>query len=100
MRQRLYADYQLEITGELPKIFQELESHGHPDTRSISTIKRVEGGDEFVVKLLWEGLEEEQITWKSASRVIHDALPVLGKEVKVLRLKAEQKRSLLSMCCV
>ena len=57
--------------------------------------KRAESSEEFVVKVAWEGLEEAKITWEPASRVFHDVPAVLRKELKALRLKAEQKRALV-----
>ena len=76
-RMRLYADDKLEITGELRKVFQQLENQGEYHIRSISAIKRAASGDEFVVKIVWEGLEEAEITWEPVSRVFHDAPAVL-----------------------
>ena len=45
--------------------------------------------------MAWEGLEEAESTWEPVSRVLHDAPAVLRKELKALRLKAEQKRALV-----
>eukprot|EP00904_Undaria_pinnatifida_P002185 jgi/Undpi1/11968/HiC_scaffold_4.g01667.m1 len=92
VRMRFYADDQLEITGELPKDFQQLENHGEYHIRGISAIKRAASGDEFVVKVAWEGLEEAGSTWEPVSRVFHGAPAVLQKELKALRLKTEQNR--------
>ena len=50
-RMRFYADDKLEITGELLKVFQQLESQGEYHIRSISAIKRAASGDEVVVKI-------------------------------------------------
>ena len=91
VKMRFYADDQLEITGELLKVFQHLKNQGEYHIQSISAIKRAARGDEFVVKVAWEGLEEANSTWKPASRVFHDAPAVLRKEFKALRPKAEQK---------
>ena len=46
-------------------------------------------GDEFVIKVAWEGLEEAESTLEPVSRVFHDAPAVLRKELKALRLKAK-----------
>ena len=92
---RFYADDQLEITGELVKVFQQLENQGEYLNRSISAIKRAARGNEFVVKVASEGLEEAESTWEPVSRVFHDAPAVLRKGLKALRLKAEQKRALV-----
>ena len=51
--------------------------------------------DEFVVKVAWEGPEEAESTWKPVSPVFDGATAVLRKELKALRLKAEQKRALV-----
>ena len=45
--------------------------------------------------MAWEGPEEAESTWEPVSRVFHDAPAVLRKELKALRLKAEQKRALV-----
>ena len=37
-----------------------MESQGEYHIRSISAIKRAASGDEFVVKVAWEGLEEAE----------------------------------------
>ena len=91
----VYADDKLEINGELHKIFQQLENEGEYHIRSISAIKRATSGDEFVVKVAWEGLEKAESTWEPVSRVFHDAPAVLRKELKSLRLMAEQKLALV-----
>ena len=91
----VYADDKLEITGELRKVFEQLEKQGEYHIRSIFAIKRAASGDEFVVKVAWEGLEEAESTWESGSRVFQDAPAVLRKERKGLRLKVEQKRALV-----
>ena len=72
-----------------------MENQGEYHIRSISTIKRASSGDEFVVEVAWEGLEKAASTWEPVSRVFHGALAVLRKELKALRLKAEQKRALV-----
>ena len=77
---RFYANDKLEITGELLKVFQQLEDHGEYHIRSISAIKRAASGDEFVVKVAWEGLEEANSTLETVSRVFYDAPAVLHKE--------------------
>ena len=63
--------------------------------RSISATKRAASGEEFVVKVAWERLEEAESTSKQVSRVFRGAPAVLRKELKALRLKAEQKRALV-----
>ena len=74
-----------------------MENQGEYYIRSISVIKRAASGDEFVVKVAWVGLDEAESTWESVSRVFHDASAVLRKELKALRLKAEQKRALVQL---
>ena len=91
----VYVDNKREITGELRKVYQQLENQGAYYIRSASAIKRAASGDEFVVKVAWEGLEEAESTWEPLSPVSHDAPAVLRKELNRLRLKAEQKRALV-----
>ena len=91
----VYADDKLEITGELHKFFQQLENQGEYHIRSIYAIKRAAIGDEFVVNVAWQGLEEAESTWELVSRVSHEPPAVLRKELKALRLKAEQKWALV-----
>ena len=97
-RMRFYADDNLEITGELLKVFQQVENQGEYHIRSISAIKWAASGDKFVVKVAWEGLEEAESTGERVSRVFQDAPAVLHKELKALRLKAEQKWALVQRC--
>ena len=72
-----------------------MENQGLYHIRSISVIKRAASGDEFVVKVAWERLEEAKSTCEPVSRVFYNAPAVLHKELKPLRLKAEQKRALV-----
>ena len=94
---RVYADDKLEITGELLKVFQQLEDQREYHIRSISAIKRAASGDEFVVKVAWEGLEEAVSTWEPVSHVLYDAPAVVSKELKALRLNAEQNKTLVQL---
>ena len=72
-----------------------MENQGEYHIRSISAINPAASGDEFVVKVAWEGLEESKSTWEPVPRVFHDAPAVLHKERKALWLKTEQKRALV-----
>ena len=92
-RMRFYTDDKLEITGELLKDFQQLENQGECHIRSISAIKRAASRDD--VKVALEGLEEAKSTWEPVSRVFHAAPAVLHEKLKALRLKADQKRTLV-----
>ena len=94
-KMRLYADDKLESTGELLNVFQQYENTGEYLIRSILSIKRAASGDEFVVQVAWEGLEQAESTWEPGSRVFLDTPAVLRKELKALRVKAELKRALV-----
>ena len=72
-----------------------MENQGEYHILSILAIKRAARGDEVVVKVAWEGLEEVESTWEPVLRVFHDAPAVLCKKLKGLRLKAEQTRALM-----
>ena len=41
-----------------------MENQGERHIRSISAINRAASGDEFVVKVAWEGREETESTWE------------------------------------
>ena len=75
-----------------------MDNQGEYHIRGISAVKRAASGDGFVVKVAWEGLEEAESTWEPSSRVFYNAPAVLRKELKALRLKAEQKRALVQRC--
>ena len=60
-------------------------------------IKGAACDDEFIAKVAWRRLEEAKSTWEPVSRVFHDAPAVLRKELKVLRLKADQKWALVQL---
>ena len=59
------------------------------------TITWAASGDEFVVKVAWEGLEEAVSTWEPVSHVLYDAPAVVSKELKALRLNVEQNKTLV-----
>ena len=59
-----------------------MKNQGEYHTRSISAIKRAASGEEFVVKVAWEGLEEVESTWEPLSRVFHDAPAELRKRAQ------------------
>ena len=94
-RMRFYANDHLEITGELLKVFQLLENQDWYHMWSSSATKRAATGDEFDVKVAWERLEETGSTSGPVPRAFHGAPTVLRKNLKALRLKAEQTRALV-----
>ena len=84
-RMQFYADDQLEITGELLKVFQQLENQGEYHIRSISAAKQAASGDEFVAKVAWERQEKAESTWEPVSCVLHDSPAVLRKSSRRCR---------------
>ena len=92
---RFYADDQPEITGDLLRVFKRLENQAEYHIQRISVTKQAASGDEFVVKVAWEGLGEAGSTWEPVSRVFHDAPAVPRKVLKALRLKEEKKQALV-----
>ena len=94
-RMRFYAGDQLEISGELLKVFDQLRTRASTTFGASRPSSGHASGDEFVVKVAWEGLEEAESTLEPVSHVFHDAPAVQRKELKALRLKAEQKRALV-----
>ena len=71
-----------------PASSSRFSNQGEYHVQSISAIKRAASGDEFVVKVTWEGLEEAESTRELSSRAFHDAPDAWGKDLKALRLKA------------
>ena len=51
---RFYFDDQIEITGELLTVSQQLVKQGDNYVRSFPAIKRAVSGDELVVKVAWQ----------------------------------------------
>ena len=86
---------QLEITRELLKVDHHMKNKGEYHIRSISTVTRAAGGNEFVVKVACEVLKGAERTRNLVSSVFHDELGVLRTELKAPWLKAEQKRALV-----
>ena len=59
-RMWFYDNDQLEITGGLANVFNQMEKQREYHIRSISAIKGSASGDELVVKMAWEGLEASE----------------------------------------
>lgn len=53
-------------------------------------MKKAKYGDEYVVRVEWEGLEAEEVTWKLVSRAFADALTILRKK-ELIKKRPEAK---------
>ena len=90
------ADDQLEITGELFKVFHQLRTRAS----TVSKASRLSSGLQAATSSLskwprkdWRRRRAPRSRCRASS--IHDAPAVLRKELKALRLKAEQKLALV-----
>ena len=62
--------------------------------RRITDVDKAKRGDEYVVRVQWEGLDDEDSTWEPVSRIFADAPAVLRKELRRIRPEADMKRAL------
>ena len=93
-RMRFYADRDLNVTSTFKQVFQHIDQQGEYHIRAITDVKRARMGDEYVVKVLWEGLEDDEGTWELVSRVLEDAPTVLRRELKRITPRNEIKTGL------
>ena len=61
-RMRFYADRHLKVTKRLRDVFQNQHHQGEYHIRGITDVKPAKHGSEYVVKVLWEGLDDEEST--------------------------------------
>ena len=89
-RMRFYADSDLKITKAVKDVFQQGEYH----IGGITEVKKANRGDEYVVLVQWEGLDDAEETWEPVSRVLEDAPTVLRRELRKIKPPAAIKREL------
>ena len=87
-----YADSALQVTqpGSCQCIEQKVEFYN----RSIDDVRKARLGDEYVVLVQWERLEDAEGTWEPVSRIMEDASTVLRRELKRIKPSATIKREL------
>ena len=61
-RMRFYADKDLNITRQLTETFQHIDQQVTYHIREITGVRKATRGDEYVVKVQWEGLEDVEGT--------------------------------------
>jgi len=93
-RMRFYADSALEVTQPLQEVFQSIEQQGEYHIRSIDDVRKARQGDEYVVLVQWEGLDDAEGTWEPVSRIMEDAPTVLRRALKRIKPSATIKREL------
>ena len=93
-RMRFYSDRHLQVTKRLQDVFQHREYQGEYHIRGITDVKKAKRSDEYVVRVLWEGMDDEECTWEPVSRVFADAPAVLRKELRRIRSEAGLKRAI------
>ena len=87
-------DKELHVTKRTLQIFQNLEHQAEFHIASIEGCKRATKGNEYRVLIRWMGLDDDEATQESVSRVLEDGPVILKKELKRLRLSTEDRRRL------
>ena len=90
-RMRLYADNSLNVTAPFKEVFQHIHQQGEYHIRAITGVRQARMGDEYVVQVQWEGLEDEEGTWEFVSQILEDAPTILRRELRRLKPPDEIK---------
>ena len=85
-RMRPYADASLNFAAKLKKIFNSPKSQGEFDMERLEAVGLAADSEEYVVKMKWVGLDEEETTRKSVSTIYADAPKYLVVQSRKLRL--------------
>ena len=93
-RMRFYADRDLKITKAVKDVFQHVDQQGEYHIRGITRVKKANRGEEYVVLVQWEGLDDAEETWEPVSRVLEDAPTVLRRELRKIKPPAAIKQEL------
>ena len=67
-----YADASLNFAAEMKKILNSLKSQGEFDIERLEAVGLAADSEEYVVKMKWVGLDEEETTWKPVSTIYAD----------------------------
>ncbi|CAN0195025.1 unnamed protein product, partial [Ascophyllum nodosum] len=70
---RPYTNALINVTAELKEIFNNLKSQGELDMERIEAVYLVANSREYVVKVKWVGLDENETTWEIVSTIYTDA---------------------------
>ena len=81
----------MNVTKKILDIFQHMEHQAEYYIDGIEGVKKVPRGDEYLVRVRWMGLDDEEATWERISKVLEDAPVMLKKELRKLRLSKEEK---------
>ena len=93
-RMQFYADSDLKITQAVKDVFQHVDQQGEYHIRGITRVKKANRGEEYVVLVQWEGLDDAEETWEPVSRVLEDAPTVLRRELRKIKPPAAIKQEL------
>ena len=93
-RMRPYADASLIVTAELKEVFNNLKSQGEFDMERIEAMDLEADSEEYVVKMKWVGLDEEESTWEPVSTIYADAPKHMVARLRKLRLTKEVRDDL------
>ena len=88
-RMRPYADASLNVTAELKEVFNNLKSQVEFDMKRIGAVDLAADSEEYVVKVKWVKLDEEETTWESVSTIYAGGPKYLVAQLRKLRLTKE-----------
>ena len=89
-----YADASLTVTAELKEVFNNMKSQGEFDMEMVDAVDSAAGNEEYVVKVKWVGLDEEDTTWEPLSTIHTDAPKYVVAQLRKLRLTKEVRDDL------
>ena len=88
-RMRPYTNALINVTAELKEIFNNLKSQGELDMERIEAVYLVANSREYVVKVKWVGLDENETIWEIVSTIYTDAPKYVVAQLRKLRLTKE-----------
>ena len=80
---RQYAGVSLNVIAELKEVFNNLKSQGEFNMERIEAVDLAADSEEYVVKVKWVGLDEEETTWEPVSTIYAEVRrsPIVEAEV-------------------
>ena len=85
-RMRPYDDASLNFTAELKKVFNNPKSQNEYNMERLDAVGLTADGEEYVVKVKWVGLDEEETTGELVSTIYADVPNYLVAQPRTLRL--------------
>ena len=80
------AGVSLSFAAELKKIFNTLKSQDEFNMERLEAVGLTGDSEEYVVKMMWVGLNEEETTWEPVSTIYADTPKYLVAQLRTLGL--------------